>query len=169
MLVKIIPGDGDLEACRAIRRTVFIEEQNVTEEEEWDGLDATCIHFLAVDDRPVGTARLLSSGAGTAKAQRVAVLASARRSGVGAALMAALEAEAARLGHTRILLGAQIRALPFYERQGYEAYGPEFDDAGIAHRMMRKPLSKPTGTQPSRARASDRSAPEDLAAPSDDS
>lgn len=144
MLVKVIPGDGDLEDCRAIRRTVFIEEQNVTEEEEWDGLDDTCTHFLVVDDRPLGTARLLSTGDGVAKAQRVAVLATARRSGVGAALMAALEAEAVRRGHTEILLGAQLQALRFYERQGYEAYGPEFDAAGIPHRMMRKPLPKAT-------------------------
>lgn len=140
MRVQIIPGDGDLAACRDIRRRVFIEEQNVTEEEEWDGLDEECVHFLAVDSEPLGTARLRVTEDGQAKAERVAVLTSARRRGVGAAVMQALEAEASRRGHPSIALGAQLQAMPFYRDLGYEAYGPEFDDAGIPHRMMKKAL-----------------------------
>ena len=77
---------------------------------------------------------------GFAKAERVAVLRDRRTSGVGRALMEALEAEAARLGHDSVKLGAQVSALGFYEKLGYTVYGPEFDDAGIPHRMMKKPL-----------------------------
>lgn len=138
--VEIIAGTGSLDACRRIRREVFIDEQGVTEEEEWDGLDESCVHFLAHAPDPLGTARLLVPIEGPAKAQRVAVLARARKTGVGAALMRALEAEAARRGRPEIVLGAQIQALGFYESLGYVAYGPGFDEAGIPHRMMRKTL-----------------------------
>ncbi len=140
--IERIAGTGSLDACRRIRREVFIDEQGVTEEEEWDGLDESCVHFLARVPDPVGTARLLVPTEGPAKAQRVAVLAVARKTGVGAALMHALEAEAARRGRSEIVLGAQVQALGFYQSLGYEAYGPEFDEAGIPHRMMRKTLDE---------------------------
>ncbi len=143
MHVHVIAGDGDLSICREIRRRVFIEEQGVTEEEEWDGLDERCIHFLALDPHPLGTARMLRTKTGGAKAERVAVVVEARRRGVGAALMRTLEAEAVHLGLAEILLGAQTSALGFYEQLGYEAYGPEFDDARIPHRAMRKALRAP--------------------------
>jgi len=64
----------------------------------------------------------------------------ARGLGIGAALVRAIEAEAARLGLAAVDLGAQIHALGFYERLGYAAYGPEFDDAGMPHRATRRPL-----------------------------
>ena len=81
----------ELSTCYQIRRIVFIDEQGVSREEEFDGLDETCVHFLAsLDGRPVGTARLHPLN-DRAKAQRVAVLADARRSGVGALLMEAIE------------------------------------------------------------------------------
>lgn len=64
----------------------------------------------------------------------------ARGLGVGVALVRAIEAEAGRLGLAAVDLGAQTHALGFYERLGYEAYGPEFQDAGIPHRAMRRRL-----------------------------
>lgn len=140
MRIAILSGEGDLEECRRIRRKVFIDEQRVAENEEWDGLDAECVHFLAAEVEPLGTARLRITAEGQAKAERVAVLATARRRGIGAALMLALEGEAARRGHRSIALGAQLHAVPFYRRLGYEAHGPEFDEAGIPHRRMTKEL-----------------------------
>lgn len=120
-----------------IRRVVFIEEQRVPVEEEWDGRDSACRHFLAVQDgRPVGTARLLPD----AHIGRVAVLAEARGSGIGVALMQAAIEAARRDGHPRVELAAQTHALAFYERLGFEAVGGEFMDAGIAHRNMHLPL-----------------------------
>ncbi|MEG4642300.1 ElaA protein [Paracoccus pantotrophus] len=134
----MIEKTTDLDTCRAIRRAVFIVEQNVPEAEEWDGRDGEAIHLLARDDsgRALGTARILVQGA-TGKIGRVAVLQSARGTGVGAALIrAALEELRAMPGVTRAKLGAQTHAIGFYERLGFAAYGPEYDDAGIPHRDM---------------------------------
>lgn len=128
---------GDLAACLALRRRVFIEEQAVPEALELDGLDDGAVHLLALlDGRPVGTARILIGGH-QAKIGRVAVLREMRGRGIGAALMAEAVAALRRRGLHEAHLAAQCHALPFYERLGWQAYGPEFDDAGIPHRAMR--------------------------------
>lgn len=151
--VRIVKTQAELLRCLELRREVFIDEQRVPEEEEIDDKDDACVHFLALpsEGSPLfeafGTARLLPAE-GKAKAQRVAVRKVARRSGVGRAIMDALEEEARRRGFSEVVLGAQLSAIPFYERLGYEAYGEVFDDAGIPHRMMKKPLS---GESPSLA------------------
>ena len=126
----------DIATCRALRRAVFIEEQGVSEADEVDDLDGVALHLLAVvDGIPTGSARILP-GAGYAKIGRVCVLAAARGTGLGAALMrAAVEVCRAR-GVTTVKLGAQTHAMGFYERLGFVATGPEFDDAGIPHREM---------------------------------
>ena len=134
--------EGSWEALGAeaseIRRAVFIEEQRVPLEEEWDGRDPACRHFLALlEGRPVGTARLLPD----AHIGRVAVLARARGSGIGAALMAAAIEAARRDGHPAVELAAQTHALAFYARLGFTPFGDEFIDAGILHRNMRLPLA----------------------------
>lgn len=140
-LIRTTKTPEDLEICLALRRRVFIEEQGVPEADEMDDLDPVCVHFLAfVGGAPMGTARLYSGPGGEAKAQRVAVLPEARGAGVGRALMLALEERARSLGHEDLRLGAQLSAVPFYERLGYAAYGEVFDDAGIPHRMMAKAL-----------------------------
>lgn len=117
-----------------IRRVVFIEEQQVPQEEEWDGRDDACRHFLALrDGTPLGTARLLPDG----HIGRVAVLDAARGLGIGAALMRAAIDAAGRLGHRRVELAAQTHALAFYENLGFTAFGDVYLDAGIPHRNMR--------------------------------
>ncbi len=131
----------DIDTCRALRRTVFIEEQGVSETDEVDGLDDRAIHLLAVlDDRPVGTARILLKGA-VGKIGRVCVLPEARGTGLGVALIqAALDSLRALPGLTEAELGAQTRATAFYDKLGFVAEGDEFLDAGIAHRHMRRAL-----------------------------
>lgn len=127
----------DLAACHALRRTVFIEEQNVPEADEMDDLDADAIHLLATDDadRPVATARLLVRD-DIGKIGRVCVLTDQRGTGLGAALMrAAIDALAAR-GVRQVRLGSQTHAMGFYEKLGFVAEGPVYDDAGIPHRDM---------------------------------
>ncbi|WJS86148.1 GNAT family N-acetyltransferase [Paracoccus sp. TOH] len=134
----MIEKTTDLDTCRAIRREVFVVEQNVPEAEEWDGRDGAAIHLLARDDSgaAIGTARILIQGA-TGKIGRVAVLQSARGTGAGAALIrAALDELRALPGVTRAKLGAQTHAIGFYQKLGFAAYGPEYDDAGIPHRDM---------------------------------
>lgn len=136
-----ISRTDDLAACHAIRRAVFIEEQAVPEDLEIDDLDGQAIHLLAVaGGRAVGTARILLAGE-TGKIGRVAVLADRRGTGLGAALIrAALEELRAQPGVTIAKLGAQTHALGFYERLGFVAFGPVYDDAGIPHRDMSRPL-----------------------------
>jgi len=131
----------DIATCLSLRRTVFIDEQGVSEADEVDGLDQSAIHLLALDgDRPVGTARLLVKGE-TAKIGRVCVLAEARGTGLGAALiLAALEELRRQPGVTLAVLGSQSHATGFYEKLGFAAFGEEFLDAGIAHRHMRRGL-----------------------------
>jgi predicted GNAT family N-acyltransferase len=131
----------DIALCRALRREVFIGEQGVTEEEEIDELDPVSIHLLAfAEGEPVGTARIIPKG-DVAKIGRVCVRQPWRGTGAGAALIrAALTVAQAEPGVSRAVLGAQTHALGFYERLGFTAFGPVYDDAGIPHRDMEATL-----------------------------
>lgn len=137
----MIARTDDLRTCHALRRAVFIAEQGVSEAEEWDGLDDGAVHLLArdADGRPVGTARLRVEG-DTGHIGRVCVLADARRGGLGAALVREALSELRALGASRATLGAQCQALRFYEKLGFAAHGPVYDDAGIPHRQMARAL-----------------------------
>jgi predicted GNAT family N-acyltransferase len=149
-VVRVAEGPGDREACFAVRKEVFVGEQGVPEDLEYDALDAGAVHVLAVgeDGVPLGTGRLLYGEAAAAKTGaasvgslgRLAVTREARGLGVGAALVRAIEEAARARGLTAVDLHAQTHALGFYERLGYEPYGPEFPDAGIPHRAMRRVL-----------------------------
>jgi predicted GNAT family N-acyltransferase len=130
--------------CREIRRVVFTEGQGVPLDLEFDGLDADAVHFLASSiepDRaiPLGVARMRRIDR-IAKAERVAVLESARRRGVGVALMDAIEGYARGLDLEEIVLHAQVSVLEFYTGLGYVAYGERFMEADIDHQRMRKSL-----------------------------
>ncbi|MFE6338852.1 GNAT family N-acetyltransferase [Streptomyces sp. NPDC057806] len=147
--VRVATEAADREACFAVRREVFVGEQGVPEEVEYDAYDAVAVHVLAVraDGLPIGAGRLLFGEAAAAKVGgdpsvgslgRLAVTKAARGLGVGVALVRAIEDAARARGLRAVDLHAQTQALGFYERLGYEAYGPEFADAGIAHRAMRR-------------------------------
>lgn len=131
----------DIAACRALRRAVFIDEQGVPEAEEIDNLDPDALHLIAhAGSRPVGSARLLIVGS-TGKIGRVCVLRDMRGTGLGAALIHAAIDELRRIpGLTDAKLGSQVHAIGFYERLGFAATGPVYDDAGIPHRDMTRPL-----------------------------
>ena len=133
----MITTTRDIATCRALRRTVFIEEQSVPEADEIDDLDDVAIHLLATDQgTPIGSARLLTSG-DTGKIGRVCVLVPHRGRGIGADLIRAAVAQFAAMPQiTRVKLGAQTHALDFYTRLGFTAYGPVYMDAGIEHRDM---------------------------------
>ncbi|MFJ2112858.1 MULTISPECIES: GNAT family N-acetyltransferase [unclassified Streptomyces] len=151
-LVRVAAGPEDIEACFAVRRQVFVVEQGVSPDLEYDGRDAQALQVLAVQDdgTPLGTGRLLyGPGAadrtggdpGVGALGRLAVVKAARGLGVGAALVRTIEEAAWERGLTAVDLHAQTHALGFYERLGYTAYGPEFPDAGIPHRAMRAELA----------------------------
>ncbi|MER6037816.1 MULTISPECIES: GNAT family N-acetyltransferase [unclassified Streptomyces] len=149
--VRVAEDPADREACFAVRKEVFVVEQGVDQDIEYDAYDAVAVHVLAVreDGVPLGTGRLLHGEAAAAKTGgdatvgslgRLAVARPARGLGVGAALVRAVEEAARARGLAAVDLHAQTHALGFYERLGYEAYGPEFPDAGIPHRAMRRVL-----------------------------
>ena len=133
----LIEETEDFDACIAIRREVFIGEQGIAEEDEIDDLDDVATHVLAtVDGQPVGTTRLLLDGS-TGKIGRICVVKSQRGTGLGAALVQdGIDRLKKIEGITRIKLGAQCYALGFYEKLGFKAYGPIYDDAGIEHQDM---------------------------------
>lgn len=124
-----------------IRRLVFIVEQKVPKEEEWDGKDEDSWHWMATDtkDVPIGTARLLPDG----QIGRMAVLSNYRKFGVGAALLEHAVEKARHLGFSSVYLNAQTHALGFYERAGFVAEGEEFQEAGIPHFRMTQALTPP--------------------------
>jgi len=138
--VTIVQTRDEFEACYAIRKTVFVEEQAVPLELELDEYDDAATHFLLRGGAsPLATARLLDKH-GLAKIGRVAVLREVRGRGLGLVLMRAVLDEARRQGFTEAVLDSQTYAIPFYERLGFVAEGEEFDDAGIPHYLMRRRL-----------------------------
>ena len=125
---------SDRQRLSQIRRGVFIEEQGVPEELEWDDDDAGAIHLLAVDadDTPIGCARLLPDG----HIGRMAVLQSWRGKGVGRALLQKGLEVARAQGHAIVRLSAQTHAAGFYRRHGFIAQGDGYLEAGIPHLAM---------------------------------
>jgi predicted GNAT family N-acyltransferase len=118
-----------------LRLKVFVHEQQVPLELEWDESDAVSVHALAFDcaGNPIGTGRLLPDG----HIGRMAVIRSQRGGGAGSAILAALMQHAKARGDREVVLNAQVQARAFYERHGFAGEGGEFLDAGIAHIRMR--------------------------------
>lgn len=137
--VRVADWQKDNADLRRIREKVFIAEQAVPPELEWDTEDAQAVHFLAYEgDYAIGTARLLLDG----QIGRVSVLKDWRGLNVGDALLAAVIAEAERRGLHEQRLSAQVQATPFYERHGFRILSEEYLDAGIPHvDMLRKQSS----------------------------
>lgn len=132
--VRLANWQDDGPSLRAIRETVFIHEQQVPVELEWDEFDASCLHILALDSagNPIGTARLLPDG----HIGRMAVLKEWRDRGVGSALMQRLLEEAKKRHLQQVIVNAQTYAAEFYTRFGFRMAGEEFIDAGIPHVRM---------------------------------
>ncbi|HTD04223.1 GNAT family N-acetyltransferase [Undibacterium sp.] len=120
--------------AQAIRYEVFVIEQQIPAELEWDIKDAECLHAVAYDaqQQALGTGRLLPDG----HIGRMAVRASARGHGVGVAILQALMQQARLRGDAEVKLNAQISAEPFYERNGFVRDGDVFEEAGIQHLHM---------------------------------
>lgn len=128
--VRIADWQKDNADLRRIREAVFIAEQSVSPEQEWDAEDADAVHFLALEhEYAIGTARLLPDG----HIGRVSVLKDWRGLHVGDRLLEAVIAEAERRGLKQQMLSAQVHATPFYERHGFRVVSEEFIEAGIPH------------------------------------
>ncbi|AUG41905.1 GNAT family N-acetyltransferase [Pseudomonas chlororaphis] len=128
--VRVADWQKDNAEIRRIREAVFIVEQSVPPELEWDADDDSAAHFLALEgDFPIGTARLLPDG----QVGRVSVLKDWRGLKVGDALMQAVIGEAEKRGLKHLMLSAQVQATAFYERLGFSIVSEEFLEAGIPH------------------------------------
>lgn len=132
--VKIAEHGDELAACMALRWAVFVEEQNVTEDEENDGEDTQCTHVLAtLNGIPVGTARFQHIET-YVKIQRVCVPKEQRGHGIGAEVINFIIDQVSNNGPSEsIRLGAQTHALDFYRKLGFVEFGSEYLDAGIVH------------------------------------
>lgn len=131
------------EAASLVRTAVFVQEQGIAQDDEWDALDATAWHAVLRNrlGQPVATGRLLPGDVdGTARIGRMAVLRPLRGSGLGEAIIGALEQAARARGDSAVVLGAQRSAEGFYRRLGYAPEGEPFVEVGIAHIHMRKAL-----------------------------
>lgn len=136
MSMQVVIGDWDSlrEHAQDLRVEVFVVEQGVPIELEWDEGDEVSMHAVAFDAEglPVATGRLLPDG----HIGRMAVRKSARGQGIGSRVLEALLAEARRLGYGRLVLHAQTHAIDFYRKHGFMEEGDEFLEAGIPHRLM---------------------------------
>lgn len=128
--------------ARAVRTEVFIEEQKIPPDMEWDDVDHGCVHAVAYNRLgvPVATGRLLEHVPGVAKIGRMAALQTVRGGGVGRMVLDALMQAARERGDTEALLHAQVSASGFYARAGFVARGSQFDDVGIPHVEMVRAL-----------------------------
>lgn len=131
--IKTADWTADKNELSRIRRQVFIEEQNVPEDLEWDGLDESSEHFLAFsDNNAIACARLTSKG----QIGRMAVLENHRGQGIGSALLRTVLRTVEESGRPNIYLHAQVSAIPFYEKHGFTCRGEVFFEADIPHREM---------------------------------
>ena len=130
---QLAPAD-----VRNIRQTVFVDEQKVPPELEWDDTDEIADHYLMVlpDNTPAGVARLFSTLEETAHIGRMAILPAHRGKGLGEVLLRHLVSEASER-FTELQLSAQEHAIPFYQRSGFHVCSALYDDAGIPHVDMR--------------------------------
>lgn len=134
---RLLRGTEDLTDAFAIRRKVFIEEQAVPEAIELDSLDQTSEHIVIYDEaQPIGTGRLLIEE-GIVLIGRVAVLKNYRSQKIGSSVVNLLRAKAFKNGAKEVHLHAQKAVQNFYEKLGFEAYGEEFEEAGILHIRMK--------------------------------
>ncbi|MGG5253224.1 GNAT family N-acetyltransferase [Neobacillus sp. SM06] len=140
MTVTIVSNKKQLEDAFFVRKTVFVEEQNVPVEEEIDQYEDDSHHFvLYKGEAPIAAGRFrIVDGYG--KVERICVLKEARGTGAGKEIMNRIENFASEKGLEKLKLNAQTHAIHFYERLGYEVVSDEFMDAGIPHKTMIKRL-----------------------------
>ncbi len=133
---------GLAEAARPVRTEVFLQEQRVPVEMEWDADDDTALHAVAVNrlGMPLATGRLLPAASGTARIGRMAVSRVLRGSGLGREILQALMQASQARGDAQVMLHAQRSAEGFYKRLGFVAQGEPFEEAGMAHIEMVKAL-----------------------------
>ena len=131
-------------AAQAVRTNVFVHEQGIAPEDEWDADDATALHAVLFDlnGQALGNARLLQPTTNVAKVGRMAVIKDSRGNGYGARLLQALIRCARQSGHKEVRLSAQRTAEGFYAAHGFVVAGEPYEEVGIPHVEMNLILVK---------------------------
>jgi len=144
VFVKIARDVQGLQIARKIREEVFQKEQGVGVDLDFDGKDEICDQLIALcDGQPAGTARIRYLNENTAKLERMAVLLSKRKNGIGKAIVEFAIEYSRKKGTIVVELHSQVHAQKFYEKFGFEPIGELFDDGtGILHRKMKLILAK---------------------------
>jgi predicted GNAT family N-acyltransferase len=134
ILIGAVDWTTSAHRLRPVREAVFVQEQGIPAELEWDSGDADAIHLLACagDGTPVGVIRMQPDG----RIGRMAVLREWRGRGIGGRLLRAMLDHAAAAGFARVHLHAQSAAVRFYARRGFTPVGAPFGEAGIPHQAM---------------------------------
>ncbi|MBC1360635.1 GNAT family N-acetyltransferase [Listeria welshimeri] len=144
MTVKKVTDEIGKQAALKIRNDVFVVEQHVDPELEWDEFDemdsVDMFVDYAEDGTPLATGRFRVKD-GYGKVERICTQKIARGTGSGRRIMEAIEKEAEKRGLKILKLGAQLTAIPFYEKLGYETCSEIFLDANIEHKEMKKTLA----------------------------
>ena len=141
VICKLVTSDEELREAFAVRRQVFVEEQGVTEDEEYDGLDSEALQIVVKDgERVIGTARVQFPAANEAKIERMAVLKPFRNKGIGSRIMDFLHKELKNRQVEQVVLHAQYPVIAFYRSCGFKETGSPFREAGIKHIKMQRRL-----------------------------
>lgn len=141
LIIKPVETSQELSDAQEVRRQVFIEEQGIKREVEFDGLDQNSDHLIAYNNNiPVGTARIRYKNDVQAKLERMAVLKPYRGRGIGKGIAKASLKLAETKGALEVILNAQQSARGFYEKLGFQQEGVPFKEAGIPHIAMTKKL-----------------------------
>jgi len=132
--IRIASWQDEASILRIIRTAVFIHEQQIPEDLEWDKFDLISMHVLALnsDGQPIGTARFLPDG----HVGRMAVLKEWRGKGLGSAMLLRILEELRSQHMQKAILNAQTTAVKFYEKFGFQVSGKEFMEVGIPHFRM---------------------------------
>ena len=138
---RIATSEAELEGAFLVRRRVFVAEQKIAEDEEFDGLDGEALHVIAMEGREViGTARARFLGGGRAKVERMAVAEPCRRMGVGTGMLSFLLGELKMRQVSEVSLNAQYHVAAFYRACGFMETGAPFLEVGIKHIRMQRTL-----------------------------
>jgi len=136
---KIAANDGELKEAFGVRKKIFVEEQGISEDLEFDNRDREALHVIVTDaERVIGTARVIFLTANQAKLERMAILRPFRRRGIGSRIISFLNEELKNRQVEQVVLHAQCAVVAFYKSCGFEELGLSFVEAGIKHIKMQK-------------------------------
>ena len=139
--LKLVASNDELQDALEVRRQVFVEEQGIPENLEYDGSDHEAMHMVAKDgERVIGTARVQLLTTSQAKIERMAILGPYRHKGIGTKIVSFLNEELTNRQVKQVVLHAQYTVVTFYESCGFEELGSPFMEAGIKHIKMQKRL-----------------------------